>query len=85
MIRERRVLSVAGPMSAARRRAASKVSLTTRWHGPDDLRLPDLRRELRALELEDHIRRIVDEAPPLTAAQRARLAALLSPVGGDGP
>ncbi|WP_175484201.1 hypothetical protein [Modestobacter sp. DSM 44400] len=36
------------------------------------------RDEARRLEqLEDHIRRVVDAAPPLTAGQRDRLALLL--------
>jgi hypothetical protein len=41
------------------------------------------RRELKAAVLEAHIKRVVDLAPPLTAAQRDRLAALLRPAGGD--
>ncbi len=41
----------------------------------------DARRDYFALALEDHIKRIVDAAPPLTAAQRDRLALLLR--GGD--
>lgn len=37
----------------------------------------DLRRRLKAERLADHIRKIVDAAPPLTADQRSRLATLL--------
>lgn len=37
----------------------------------------ELRRQLKAERLEEHIRRLVDEAPPLTPAQRDRLAVLL--------
>lgn len=37
-------------------------------------------RDLRAAKLADHIRKLVDQAPPLTAEQRLRLAGLL--VGG---
>lgn len=37
-------------------------------------------RDLRAARLADHIRKLVDAAPPLTAEQRLRLAGLL--VGG---
>lgn len=36
-----------------------------------------LRRELREQRLREHIEQVVDTAPPLTAEQRARLAALL--------
>jgi hypothetical protein len=37
----------------------------------------DLRRDFEAERLADHIRRLVAEAPPLTAEQKNRLAALL--------
>lgn len=37
-------------------------------------------RDLRAVKLEEHIARVVAEAPPLTDEQRVRLAGLL--VGG---
>lgn len=63
--------------SPARRRVSAAVAAVERHHGPDDPRLPELRRNLRAAELEEHVRRLVDAAPPLTAAQRDRLAALL--------
>ena len=43
------------------------------------------RRDLTAAVLEQHIRRAVDAAPPLTAEQRERLALLLHPAAGtDG-
>lgn len=41
------------------------------------------RRDLTAANLEQHIRRVADAAPPLTPAQRERLALLLHP-GTDG-
>lgn len=44
----------------------------------DPDRIDDLRRQLREIHLAEHIKRVVDEAPPLTADQRARLAALLT-------
>ncbi|MGI8577979.1 MAG: hypothetical protein ACR2KG_08695 [Nocardioidaceae bacterium] len=43
----------------------------------------ELQRQLRAERLEDHVRRIVDGAPPLTADQRDRIALVLR--GGGGP
>ena len=47
-------------------------------HHPDDLaRLDGARRDLAAAKLEDFIKRTVDAAPPLTAAQRDKLALLL--------
>ena len=44
-----------------------------------------LRRDLRAAQLADHLRRVVNAAPALTADQVERLRALLPPAGmGDG-
>jgi hypothetical protein len=45
-------------------------------------RIDEARADLAATTLEDHIRRVVDAAPPLTPEQRERLALLLHP-GGD--
>jgi hypothetical protein len=39
--------------------------------------LEHARRDLRAAKLAAHVRRTVDAAPPLTAEQRSRIAALL--------
>lgn len=39
----------------------------------------DAKRATKAVELEAHIKRVVDTAPPLTAEQRDRLALLLRP------
>jgi hypothetical protein len=65
------------PATRPRRRAAADIAAITRHHGPDDPRLPELRRELRELQLAEHIRAVVDEAPPLTPEQLDRLAGLL--------
>lgn len=43
-----------------------------------------LRGEYQTLTLAEHIQRIVNQAPPLTAQQRADLAALLLPVSDQG-
>ena len=48
-----------------------------RWHGPDDPRTIEARQDHKALTLEEHIRRVVDEAPKLRPEQRDRLASLL--------
>jgi hypothetical protein len=40
--------------------------------------------ERRAERLENHVRRVVDAAPPLTQAQRDRLVALLRPTPSWG-
>jgi hypothetical protein len=63
--------------SSQRRHAAAVVGALQRHHGPVDPRLANARRDLRAAELEEHVRRIVDDAPPLTAEQRDKIAALL--------
>lgn len=47
----------------------------------DDPDLIEAKRNLRALRLEEHVRNVVDAAPPLTPAQRDRIAAILR--GGD--
>ncbi len=44
---------------------------------PDDPVLLGARRDLRAARAEDYIKHLVDQAPPLTAEQRDRLAVLL--------
>lgn len=47
----------------------------------DEAKRQALRSELAAAKIEKYIKRVVDEAPPLTAEQRERLASIL--VGGD--
>lgn len=61
----------------SRRSAAAAVGAIERHWGPDDPRLPELRRDLRAAQLEDHVRRIIEQAPEITSAQRVRITALL--------
>lgn len=63
------------PWTAERARYASLCRSRT----PDDPDLLAARRDLRASRAEDYIRALVDTAPPLTAEQRTRLAALLAP------
>lgn len=60
----------------------ARVAALSRDRTPDDPELVDARRSLRAERLADYIKRTVDEAPPLTDEQRARLVSLLTPVGG---
>lgn len=45
----------------------------------------DLRRNLQAAKLEDHIRKVVNGWPPLTDEQRDRLALLLRPANSGPP
>lgn len=56
-----------------------RARLARASHDPADPKLPELRRDLAAEHLAEHIRKVVDSAPPFTALQRAKLAALLAP------
>ena len=48
---------------------------------PDDAEgIGELRRQYREAALEDSIRRLVEKAPPLSAEQRERLAAIFHAV-----
>lgn len=61
----------------------ARVASLTRSRAADDPDLIAARQSLKAARLEDYIRRAVDVAPPLTAAQRARLALLLQGGGSN--
>jgi hypothetical protein len=69
--------------SPVRRRLSSTVAAVER-HTPDSPALPALRAELAAAGLEEHIRRVVAAAPPLTQAQRNQLAIILLDTGHAG-
>ena len=58
----------------------SKIAVTKRANPSADL--TELRRQLKAERLEEHIKQVVDSAPPLSLEQRSRIAALLTS-GGD--
>ncbi|MFQ1000463.1 hypothetical protein [Modestobacter sp. SSW1-42] len=66
------------PLMAARSRLAN---LHRAKGGADPAAVTDAKRELKRLLLERDIKLALAEAPPLTADQRASLAALL--VGGS--
>lgn len=55
----------------------ARVASLSRSRKPNDPELVDARRNLRALRLEEHVTRVVAEAPPFTDEQRERIAALL--------
>lgn len=44
---------------------------------PDDPELAAARQRLRAAKLEDHVRKVVTEAPPLSDDARDRIVAIL--------
>lgn len=48
----------------------------------DEQAADDARRDLRAELLAEHVTRVVEAAPPLTAEQRERLVRILRPGGG---
>ena len=60
----------------------ARVASLSRSRTPDDPDLVNARRNLKAERLADYITRVVDTMPPLTPAQRDKLAMLLR--GGDG-
>lgn len=53
-----------------------------RRHHPNDPKTEELAREFKADRLAQYIQKVVDEAPPLSAEQRGRLALLLQNPGG---
>jgi hypothetical protein len=55
----------------------ARLNALRRYRPADDPVVLDAQRDLRAARLEDYIARTLETAPPLTAAQRDRLATLL--------
>ena len=68
------------PLSKATIAARGRVAGLSKQNATDS-RIPAAQRDYRAARLEDHIRATLATAPPLTAAQRQHLAALLAPAG----
>jgi hypothetical protein len=64
-------------MSPRERSLRARVATEYRRRTRDPERIEELRRELAAQQIEDHIQRITASAPPLTPGQRQRLAALV--------
>lgn len=63
---------------------ATRSKIATAKKKNPDADVTELRRQLKAERLEEHIRQTVDAAPPLSEEQRAKLAHLLHPTaGGD--
>lgn len=65
------------PISPDQAKRRASIAARKRWN-PDDPQLIKDQRELKALSLEDHIRRVLDSFPPLTSGQRTELARLLA-------
>nr|WP_298984780.1 hypothetical protein [uncultured Micrococcus sp.] len=66
-------------MSTAVLRERGRVASLTRSRPADDPQLIEARRDLAAAKLDAYVKRVLAEAPPLTDAQRDRIAALLRP------
>jgi hypothetical protein len=64
--------------------ARQRHNVLVRHRGSSHPATVEARRDLKAATLADHIRRVVDEAPPLTAEQRQLLSSLLAPAAGGG-
>ncbi len=71
-------------MPTERNAIRGHLAATVRHHPDDTVSIAALRRELRAARLAEYIRRAVDDAPPLTAEQRLRLASILTTTAGGG-
>jgi hypothetical protein len=65
--------------SPRRRQLSASVAAIERHGGPDDPRIPPLRRELEAESLAEHVGQV---APVLTLAERARI---ISEIAGSAP
>lgn len=68
--------------SHPRRSAQSKLAVAIR-EGKPQAEIDVLRRDFYAIALADHVKATVAKAPPLTAEQAARIAALLRPDGAS--
>lgn len=67
-----------GPaLSSAGRNLRAKCAILARHRGPDAPETIEAGRDYRAEVLAEHVRKVVDTFPPLTAEQRDRIAALL--------
>ncbi|BCW76268.1 hypothetical protein NicSoilB11_25930 [Arthrobacter sp. NicSoilB11] len=62
-------------MSTQIRTARARLAAATRHH-PESSH-EELRRDLKAANLAEYVRRVVSEAPPLTQEQADRIAGLL--------
>jgi hypothetical protein len=64
-------------ISPAVKHQRARVARLCQSYSPDHPKLVDARRDLAATRLEEHVRRVVAEAPPLSDEQRDKIANLL--------
>ncbi len=69
------------PSSSTRERGRHNALL--RYRPADDPEVIEARRALKAARAADYVRELVENAPPLSLEQRARLAVLLLPSDGE--
>ena len=62
-------------------KARASLAAIVRYNSTDDPRIPALRARITAERLEEHIEQALASKPPLTTAQRERLAVLIYPGG----
>ena len=62
----------------------ARVASLSRTHSADHPDVIEARQALKCSRLEDYVTRVLAEAPPLTDAQRERIARLLSPSAAVG-
>ncbi|HEY3925008.1 MAG TPA: hypothetical protein VGL75_10650 [Acidothermaceae bacterium] len=65
------------PSNSTIRSARGRYGAAKRHHSDDPGIIEATLRELKDAQAQDYIRRLIDEAPPLSPAQRDRLAILL--------
>lgn len=65
------------PASGQVRHRRARVAALSRSRLPDDAEFVKAQQELKAVSLTEYVERVVNSAPPLTAEQRDRIAAIL--------
>jgi len=70
------------PEASPALRARGRVAALSRSRPDDDPEYIAARQDLKALVLEEYVRKVISEAPRPTDAQLARIAALLRAGGG---
>ncbi|GJO36593.1 hypothetical protein NJB1604_00150 [Mycobacterium marinum] len=65
------------------RHLSARTAALSRSRPADDPEYVAVRRDLAAAQIADHIRRVVAQAPPFSAAQVAQLRVLLEPARAE--
>ena len=62
----------------------ARLAILTRHRDADDPELVEARSDFWAIEISEHIRKVVDQAGPLTDAQIGRITTILAQRRGGG-